>query len=240
MRLLLTLSMLLAAAATAQPVPPLTAAKVIEKSIEASGGRAAMEKLSSTHAKGTMEFQPAEMHGAVEIYAKAPNRQLVVSLIEGLGEIRQGFDGQVAWSQDAGGDITELSGAALEDLKRSSTFNAALKWQELFPKAELAGEEDVDGRRAYIVKLTSAAGKQVTHYYDAGTFLLLREKGVRDTPQGPMDITADFSDYRDVGGLKVPFRTKQVLPMAEIVVVISEVQTNVAIPDSLFAKPAAK
>jgi zinc protease len=239
MRIVLT-ALMFSFAAAAPSAPALTAAQVIEKSIEASGGRAAMGKLSSTHAKGTMEFQPAEMHGAVEVYAKAPNKQLVVSLIEGLGEIRQGFDGQVAWSQDAGGDITELSGAALEDLKRAATFNAALKWQELFPKAELAGEEDVNGQRAYVVKLTTAAGKQVTHYYDAQTFLLLREKGLRDTPQGPMEITADFSDYRDVGGIKVPFRSKQVLPMAEIVVVLSEMQTNIAVPDSVFTKPATK
>lgn len=242
MRSVPTAIIVLCAAAAAQqpPRPSLTAEQVIEKSIQASGGRQAMEKLSSTHAKGTMEFKPMDMRGTVEIYGKAPNKQLVVTLIEGVGEIRQGFDGQVAWGQGAAGDITEIGGAALEDLKRSATFNAPLKWREIFPKAELAGEETVGGRKAYVLKLTTAAGKLVTHYYDAETFYLLRDMGIRETPQGAMEITADFSDYREVGGIKVPFRINQVMPMAEIVITISEMQNNIAIPDSQFSKPAPR
>jgi outer membrane lipoprotein-sorting protein len=218
--------------------PGLTAEQIIDKSIKATGGRAAMEKLVSTYAKGTMEFTAQETHGVMEFYAKAPNKQLAIMNLESVGEVRQGFDGQVAWGQDPTGQIIEISGASLDDTKRRAVFNPSLKWRELYPKAELQGEDTVGDRKAYVVRLTATDGKPVTRYYDTETFLLLREKGTHETPQGPMDITADFSDYRDVGGVKAPFSIRQSLPVGEIVINISEMKNNIEIDDAKFSKPA--
>lgn len=237
MRAILVLVFASAAAAQQPARPALTAGQVIEKSIAATGGRQAMEKLSSSYAKGLMDFPAAETHGAIERYAKAPNKQLTVTYFEGIGETRQGFDGRVAWYQNPGGQVTELTGAALEDLKRGAAFNAALSWRDLYGKAELAGKESVGGREAYVVKLTAASGKVATRYYDAGTFLLLRETAIYDTPQGDMVIAAEFSDYRDVDGIKTPFRTRQVMPVGEIVFTLTELKNNLPIEDAKFAKP---
>jgi zinc protease len=223
-----------------QAKPGLTAAEIVEKSIEAVGGRAAMEKLASTYAKGTMEFTGQEAHGAIELFAKAPNKQLIIMNLESIGEVKQAFDGQVAWGQDPSGQIIDISGAPLEDTKRTAVFNAALKWRELYPKAELAGEDSVGGRKVHVVRLTTAKGVPYTRYYDAATFLLLRESGRHETPQGPMDIQVEFSDYRDVGGIKAPFLIRQSLPGGEIVLKISEMKNNVEIDDAKFSKPEKK
>ncbi len=241
-----TIALLLAACAAAQQPAPsaapvkssLSAEEIIEKSIAASGGRAAMEKLSSTFAKGVMEFSAQEMHGTMEIYAKAPNKQLVVMMLESVGEIRQGFDGTVAWAREASGHILELTGGPLEDMRRNAVFNAALKWREIFPKVELAGEETIDGRTALAVRFVPASGKAITRYFDAASFLMLRETGTRETPQGPIDVRADFSDYRDVNGIKAPFQIRQSMPFGQIVVNITELKNNVEIEDARFTKPA--
>jgi outer membrane lipoprotein-sorting protein len=241
MRSVLLAAVLVSAAAAAQTTKPsLTAAEIIDKSIEATGGRAAMEKLSSTYAKGTMEFTSQEAHGVMEFYAKAPNKQLIVMNLESVGEIKQAFDGQVAWGQDPSGQVIEVTGAPLDDMKQNAVFNAALKWRDLFPKVELTGEDTVGGRKAFVIRLTNEKGKVITRYYDTETFLLLRESGNRETPQGPMDIKADFSDYREVNGIKAPFVVKQSLPMGEIVLKISEMKNNVEIDDAKFTKPADK
>ncbi len=115
-----------------------------------------------------------------------------------------------------------------------------MRWRELYPKAELTGEDSVGDRKAYVIRLTAAAGQSVTRYYDQETFLLLREAGNHDTPQGQMDIQADFSDYRDVDGVKAPFRIRQTLPVGEIVFKLSEIKNNIEIDDAKFAKPAEK
>jgi zinc protease len=241
MRSVFLTAVLVSAVAAAQSKKPvLTAEQIIDKSIEATGGRAAMEKLASTYAKGTMEFTAQEVHGVMELYAKAPNKQLIVMNLESVGEVKQAFDGQIAWGQDPTGQIIELSGAPLDDMKQNAVFNAALRWRDLYPKVELTGEDSIGDRKAYVVRLTSARGKPLTRYYDMETFLLLRETGNRDTPQGPMDIKADFSDYREVNGIKAPFAIKQSLPVGEIVLKISEMKNNVEIDDAKFLKPADK
>lgn len=218
--------------------PALTAEQVIDKSIEAVGGRASMEKLSSTWAKGTMEFTAQHISGTMELFAKSPNKQLVVMDLESVGQIKQGFDGEVAWGQSPNGEIAEVTGAPLDDMKRNAVFNAALKWRELFPKIELTGQEPLGDRKAYVIRLTTTTGKTSTRYYDVGTFYLLRENGSRDTPQGTMDIKADFSDYREVNGIKAPFLIKQSMAMGEIILKIAEMKNNVEIDDAKFTKPA--
>lgn len=162
--------------------PGLTAEQVMNKSIEATGGRVAMEKLVSTYAKGMMEFPAQDMYGMMEMYAKAPNKQLIVMNLDMVGEVKQAFDGKIAWAQEPSGHILEVSGAPLEDAKRRAVFNASLKWRELYPKAELTGEGSVGDRKAYVIRLTTEGGQSVTRYYDQETFLLLREAGNHAPP----------------------------------------------------------
>jgi hypothetical protein len=61
-----------------------------------------------------------------------------------------------------------------------------------------------------------------------------------ETPQGAMDIRVELSDYRDVGGgVKWPFLTRQVMPVGEVIMRVTELKLNAAIDDAVFAKPVA-
>jgi len=215
-----------------------TAEQIIEKSIAATGGRATMEKVTSMFSKGLMGTSTAEMHNSVEFYAKAPNKRLIVMYFEEAGEMRQGFDGTVAWSQMPMQEAVELTGAQLDAVKREAVFNPALKWRELYPKAVLKGVEKSGARRVYAIVLTPSTGKPVTQYYDTRTFLLVRQSGNFETPQGPMNIRVEFSDYRDIGGgVKAPFLTRQIMPMGQVIMKITEMKANLEIDDAKFAKP---
>lgn len=215
-----------------------TAEQIIEKSIAATGGRAAMEKVTSIFSKGLMGTSLEEMHNTVEFYAKAPNKRLIVMYFEEAGEMRQGFDGTVAWSQMPMQETVELTGEQLAAVKLEAVFNPALKWRELYPKAVLKGVEKVGDRHVYAILLTPPSGKPVTQYYDTRTLLLVRQSGNFETPQGPMNISVEFSDYRDIGGgVKAPFLTRQLMPMGEVLMRITDMQTNLAIDDAKFAKP---
>ena len=228
----------LSGAAQQQAQPSLTAEQIVEKSIEASGGRKALEKVASMVVEGLMGTESDELHNAVKYYAKAPNKRLIVMTFAAAGEMRQGFDGKAGWIQMPGEAPAELTGEQLAGAGREAVFNEALKWRELYPKAELKGQEKVGGREAYAIELTPAAGKPVTHFFDAETFLLVRQMGNFETPQGAMDIRVELSDYRDVGGgVKWPFLTRQVMPVGEVIMRITELKLNAAIDDAVFAKP---
>jgi 5-methyltetrahydropteroyltriglutamate--homocysteine methyltransferase len=57
----------------------LTAEQILEKSVEATGGREAYARLASTRARGSIEFIGQHLHGTIELYAKAPNKRLLVT-----------------------------------------------------------------------------------------------------------------------------------------------------------------
>lgn len=236
---LLAAGVVCALSATAQTPaePALTAEQIIEKSIEASGGRKAMESLTSAWGRVAIENTIQHMHGTIEYYAKAPNKRLVVVKIEDLGELRQGFDGVNGWIDMGEQGVGDMNGEQLAAFKREAVFNPILRWREMYPKAALKGKEKVEDRDAYALEMTATDGTAETHYYDAETFLLVRQKGFRETPQGPQQITLDYLDYREVGGLKMPFITKQTMAAGGTISRTEEMKVNLPVDDALFTKP---
>jgi len=217
--------------------PTLGAEEILEKSVAAVGGREAYARLASTFARGAIEFIGQHLHGAIELYAKAPNKRLLITDLEHVGRMRQGFDGKVAWIEDPVEGLRRLEGRDLERVRLEAEFHRALKWRELYRAIEPAGEDQVDGRRAYVLRLTPKGGKPALHYYDAETFLLVRQDLVQDTTQGPLPVRAFFSDYREVGGIKTPFRIEQELPAGRIVIQFHEIRNNIALDDAIFRMP---
>jgi len=219
--------------------PDMTAEQVLEKFIQVTGHREAYEKLTSLVTKGTLEIVGQGIEGTIEVYAKAPNKLLVVQTIPGIGEFKQGCDGQVVWGQDPFHGLRELEGVEQANFKRRAVFNADLKWRELFEKVELVGTDKVGDRETIVVRLTPSVGQPITRYYDAQTFLLLREDSVYEGPQGTIPGEEYPSEYREVDGVKIPFQSRAKLPMGEVMVKFAEAKTNVEIDDAKFAKPAA-
>ena len=220
--------------------PALTAEQVLEKSIEASGGRKAIERITSTVGKGTLEVPSQAVTAPFEYFAKAPDKRLIVVKVEGWGELRRGCDGQTAWEDHPTNGFRVTEGEEREETLRDCVFNGELKWREQYPKVELAGKEKIGEREAYKVVMTTASGKPITRHYDADTFLLLSQLTTRNTAQGTIEVRAEFSDYREVDGIKGPSVIKEITAGQEVIIRILEIKNNVAIEDARFAKPAAK
>lgn len=217
--------------------PALTAEQILERSIEATGGRQAYGRLTSTVAKGTLEFVEQHLHGTMEFYAKAPNKRLVIMNLENIGQMRQGFDGEVAWIENPMAGLRRLEGAEAAQLRLEADFHRPLKWRQLYRRIELQGKDTVGGRAAYVVRLTPREGKPLTHYYDAETFLLVRQDLVQQSPEGEIAVQAVMSDYRDVGGVKAPHRIEQRMPMGKVIIQFSRIENNVEIEDARFVMP---
>ncbi|MGO9240065.1 MAG: hypothetical protein ACLQBJ_04565 [Bryobacteraceae bacterium] len=233
----------LAAYAQDAPKATITPDEIMEKSIQATGGREALMKMTSLVATGTMDIVSMGTKAATEAYAKAPDKRMTVTKVEGYGEVKEGFDGKTAWSMRPGSGPdsgpVELSGAALAAARRDAQFNGELRWKELYPKAEVTGKEKVGDRDCWVLKLTPAEGTPVVRYYDAETFLMAKAVVTTDTPQGPADIPVEFSDWRDIGnGVKGPYTMKVTLPgIGELITKYTDVKYNVEIDDARFAKP---
>jgi outer membrane lipoprotein-sorting protein len=104
------------------------------------------------------------------------------------------------------------------------------------------GSEKVGSRDAWALRGTLDGDNPETLYFDAQTGLLLRKSIYNNTPLGKYTINTDYEDYRDVGGVKIPFliRTLSVSPADTMVVHVEKVENNTAIDAAKLAKPAAR
>ncbi len=217
----------------------ITAEEVLEKSIQATGGREAALKMTSFVAKGSMEIVSMGGTATTEMYAKAPDKRLSITVVDGYGEVKQGYDGKIAWSAEPQNGLVELAGDQLASAHRDAQFNGDLRWKDLYKSVAVTGKEKVDGRDCWVLKMTPAEGKLVTRFYDAETFLLTKVVTTTDSPQGPAEVSVMPSDWRDLGnGVKAAHSMKINLPgIGDLITKFKEYQFNVEIDDAKFAKP---
>jgi hypothetical protein len=107
-----------------------------------------------------------------------------------------------------------------------------------FPALAVRGRETIDGRDAWMVSGRDAAGHRVTFWFDAQSGLLVRTLHRGHTAFGDIPEQADFGDYREVDGVKVPFTIRHTAPDRTDTITATEVKQNVALPGSTFAPKA--
>ncbi len=214
--------------------------ELLTKHVQALGGKAAMEKLTSRSVKASLELPSLGATTPALFVAKAPNKQWNEIEIPGFGTIHEGFDGAVGWVQSPQG-VQDKAGAELTELKRRAIFNRELKLKELYPKLSVLRKDKVGERDAFVLQATPADGPPELWYLDAQTSLLLRMDARLTTQFGEFDAETYFEDFREVDGVKIAFRIHRPKPSEQgFVLKITEVKHNVPIADAKFAKPAGQ
>lgn len=242
MKLKLIAAVLLCAAASyAQQAPAQapTVEQIINKSIDALGGRAALASLTSVVMTGTTEVVAYNSSGDTTTYAQSPDKFATLTDFEGYGTVGHGYDGKIGWRADPQQGNTDLTGSQLSNARLEAEFEGILHWNDLYPKSEVTGTDKVEGRDCWVVKMTPAEGGPVTRYFDTQTYLLDKFVTTGDTPQGPGQITVELSDYRDIGdGVKLPYTLKLTVPgVGDLITTYQTIKYNVPIDAAKFAKP---
>lgn len=229
-----------AAKAEAKPAAAPTVDEILARFVKATGGKEAIEKVTSRTAKGAFEIEAMSLSGTIEMYTKAPNKSAMVIELPGLGKIYGVFDGAKGYSTDPMSGIRELSGTELAAMKRQSDFYRDLNLKQHYPTITLKGKEKVGAAEAYVLEATPAEGAPEKWYFDAATGLLIRQDGEEDSPQGKMTYEAYMEDYRDVDGIKTPFAIRRVTPAFAMSIKLTEIKQNVTIDDTKFNKPSGQ
>lgn len=230
------LLLLAAAAFAADDIKPEA---ILDKYIEATGGRAAYEKIKTEVATGTLEITSIGLSGTLTSYRAAPDKSYtLIEFSGGVGKAEEGSDGQVAWAVNGmqGPRIKEGDERAVA--LRRDAFNADLRWRDFYKKADLAGNADVAGKPCYKLVLTPNQGADETRYYDKSSSLLVKVVLPITTPEGAATAEISLSDYRDEGGILVPHTITQTIPGADILVKIESVKHNPEIAANRFDLPA--
>ena len=216
--------------------PGLGAQAVYQRYVEALGGRAALEQYSSNTAIGEFSMPAQGITGDLEVHAMAPNLLAIRVEIPGIGVVRTGYNGEVAWSVNPMMGPMVLEGLMLNQMRQQADFKGPLNIQAYIDTAEVVGEENFDGRPCQKIRLVTKWGEEYFEYYDVATGLLAGNVRTQEGPMGAMEATTIITDYQDFGGILVPTRTvQQVMGMEQIVSVTSV--TYEPVDPSVFALP---
>jgi hypothetical protein len=223
------------------PAPPggPTAAQILDTYLQAIGGAERVAARTSYVAKGSYSgYGPDGASRPVEIYAKAPSQKSTVVRDPGAGDSTTTFGGTAGWVSAPFRpiDVLELHGAELDSARAEAelTFPANIK-QAL---TSMRTSNDFINNRTVLVVQGNRGGAIVTMYFDQETGLLTRLVRSTPSPVGRLPVRIDYSDYRDVGGLKMPFKWTTVWLDGRSNYELSEVQPNVTIDAARFARPA--
>jgi hypothetical protein len=222
-----------AGAAAAQQLPP--AAEVVEKYVQAIGGRATAERFSARHVTAEMSMPAMGMTMTMQSWIARPNRTFSRMEMSGMA-ITSGFDGTTAWVNSPMSGPKILDGPELRQALDNANFDNNVDFAKVFPTMETVGERTVAGRACWNVKMVSANGTEVHTCFDKETGLLVGTVSKQHTQMG--EITADIvmSDYKEFDGLKLPTRMTMTMGPQQVVTTIKSV-SHAPIADSVFALP---
>jgi len=221
------------APAAAAPAP--TADQILEKYIAAIGGAEALHKISTRISKGNIAFAGHQM--PIEVFAKAPDKRMSVTHMPS-GESITAFDGRGGWlSGGAGHPARDMSAPESEAARLDADFYFATHIKEIFTGFRVGRPDKIGDTPAYTLICMRQGQPPVRLYFDQSSGLLLRELRYADTPIGRNPTQIDYADYREVDGVKVPFRWTLARVNGRFTIQIQEAQQNVPIEDSKFAKP---
>jgi hypothetical protein len=209
---------------------------IVGKYVTSLGGADAIRKISSRAQKGTIMAGGNET--PIDVIAKAPNKRISITHIPN-SEGFVAFDGTSGWMGSTGKPAREMSAAESGAASLDAEFYLALRLKEMFPRLRRGRPEEIAGVPCETLIGNGPGLPPVGLYFDSKSGLLLRMVRYAETPLGRNPTRIDYADYRDVDGVKIPFRWTLARPNGRFTIQLADVKTNVPVDDGRFTKPAA-
>lgn len=190
----------LAAVASAQ-----SPSKVLKQAEKALGGAKALQAVRSTVRLGTIKSLGEGTEGKYVYQTSQPNLFNVSFDLNGF-ETESGYNGRSGWTRNSRDGLGTLTGQASIDLQTKALFrnNLWLRSKDDKSKIGTGGQTVIDGKNTNVVILTTRKGPAIKLYFDAVSGLPVRD----EMSSGSGLEICEYSDYRDVSGLKQPFSTR--------------------------------
>ncbi|HXH06920.1 MAG TPA: hypothetical protein VNI83_10055 [Vicinamibacterales bacterium] len=224
--------------AKAAELPP--ARRIIDRYVEALGGRDLARKYRSRRATGRVTLAAQGLEGRVEILAARPDLLRIRLSIPGVGDLESGHDGRIGWISNPLTGPMVIEGRALEQLRADADFDAALHEPSRYKVLETLERTEFEGRPAYKLRAVRDNGDEDIEFFDVDSGLLLGTTTTRETPMGAVTSVTVVGDYRRFGGLLLPTRVVQRAAGTEQVITIESVEFDVVDPERFVPPPAVR
>jgi hypothetical protein len=213
-----------------------TAEELISKYITAVGGTAAIEKITSRKETGTITARGQTF--PIEIFNQDPDKQALVRHTSAGDDVTV-FDGQQEWSSIPGRPLREAHGGELDAARIDADLYFPLHIKQFCEDLRVEYPEKIGERQANVVTCDAAGKQPVRLYFDEQSGLLVRMVHYLASALGRIPTQIDYSDYRDYGGVRMPFRWATSEPNGIATMQVDKIEVNIPIDAGRFARPAA-
>ncbi len=214
--------------------PP--AEQLLEKYLRAAGGAAAIDKVTSRVMKGTIDVGGKSI--PIDIYSKDPDMRISFTHLP-EGDRVTAFNGHEGGRGAPGRPLREMHGGDVVGASIDADLHLATHLKSMFSDVKVRGTEKIGDSEAYVVVGQREGKPPIRLYFDQKTGLLVRMVRFGETALGLLPTQIDYADYRDVDGVKIPFRWTLARPGGRFTIQVSDLKQNVPVDDAKFAKPAA-
>jgi hypothetical protein len=214
--------------------------EILDKYIQVIGGAQRVAALRSIVAKGTNAgYGPENEPRPFEIYSRANQRTTIIRTSG--GDSTTTYDGTSGWIAAPFRPVAvlALSPQEVDGLKLEADLALPVGIKKALTNFRVGLSTVIDDKEVQVVQGTTARGGTVTLYFDAESGLLVRHVRYNDSPVGRISRQTDYSDYREVAGVKMPFKWTDTWLDGRDIVELTDVQPNANIEAGRFAKPAA-
>ena len=214
---------------------------VLDRYVAAVGGAARLKQLTTFIAEGTYSGYDDFEEYPVQVFARAPNQRTTI-LRSQYGDTTTTFDGRSGWQaspvESKPLPVVALTGGNLEGTAVEAELSFPGQIKQVLTNWVVGPLTVIGDREARIVQGRKASGTPIKLYFDEETGLLVRLiRYSTQSPVGRVPTQVDFEDYRDVSGIKFPFKWTSTWTNGRTVHQLKNVQINPTIPAATFARP---
>jgi hypothetical protein len=227
--------------AQAQNAPSVDA--VLDKYLQAIGGAQNVGRMTSFVATGkSVGYRGFGGGGVVELAAQAPDKRAThISFPEypDRGVSVRTYDGRTGWIATPLAVVPkyELGGSERDGARLDAMLAFPARIKQSLTNLRVGLPQTIDDKDMTVLQGDGPNGTLATLYFDDKTGLLVRMVRHGRSPIGRVPTQVDYSDYRDVGGIKFPYRWTFAWLDGRDQFDFNDVKLNVTIDPATFGEP---
>jgi Photosynthetic reaction centre cytochrome C subunit len=211
-------------------------AQIIEKYVAAIGGTAAISNLTSLSEHGDMSVGARQFQ--MDVLIKSPNRIATITHFPGANGTTA-LEGTAGWVSFPGNPVHPMSAAEVDAGRIDADLHFPLDLKTFFTELEVKKKVTIGEKETILLVGKRSGLPPVEMYFDSQTGFLARVVHYEASALGLNPTQIDYSDYREVSGVKLPFHLVSANPAGRFTVQIASAEVNVPIRDDVFVKPAS-
>jgi CubicO group peptidase (beta-lactamase class C family) len=203
---------------------------------DAEGNEAALEAMGNYRIDSTIYSVQSGVRGTVSTYVAGPDKYRADADYGKYGYSHTVVNDDHAWVESSFGPFKELRGELLEQAKRGHPYVMDSDWRDYFDSIKVVRTDILNDKEVYVVELKFGELPAMTVFVDVvtGDVLLSEIISIQEGGIG-IPVTIRFEDFREVHGIRVPFRSIASNEESGRTIIEDEtIETNIQLDDDFF------